>query len=401
MRGPRWVCGAVAATALVLGPMTSASAGDAISLAPVLGAGSAQAVPDSYIVVLRDTATAADVESTIAAAAAAGGTVEHNLRTINGFTGHLPVGALDVVRRAAGVRYVEQDTRASLDLPTAPGSVQDHTTVWGLDRIDQRDLPINRRYHYNDTGRGVTAYVIDTGIRVTHAQFDGRASSGYDFVDDDDDASDCHGHGTHMAGTLGGATYGVAKKVGLVAVRTIDCNGFGDVSDTIAGVDWVIDNAVGPSLITMSVRFNANQTLDDLVKAAFDADIPSAVAAGNFDQSACDESPMREPTANTVAATTSVDSEADFSNDGPCVDIYAPGVGVLSAWNTSDTAIEVLDGTSTASAHVAGAIALLLDKQPHLTAAQVSKLLAQRCTRDRISDLGPGSPNCLLFTKKY
>ena len=256
-----------------------------------------------------------------------------------------------------------------VDAPPAEIDGVDPAQTWGLDRVDQRSLPLNGKYRWNMTGDGVTAYVIDTGIRLTHTQFQGRAVSGYDFYSDDPDASDCHGHGTHVAGTVGGKDYGVAKDVALVAVKVLDCGGFGVVSDAVAAVDWVVANAEGRAVMNMSLHyFEVVQALNDAIANAFDEGILFAAAAANDDADACFDSPSSEPTALTVAASTIIDQEASFSNHGPCVDLYAPGVNIVSAWLSSDTAIATLSGTSMASPHVAGALALVLELKPAASA---------------------------------
>lgn len=239
--------------------------------------------------------------------------------------------------------------------------------TWGLDRIDQRDLPLNSNYHYDYDGSGVTAFVIDTGVRNTHNEFGGRASSGYDFIDNDNDSSDCNGHGTHVAGTIGGSTYGVAKNVNIVGVRVLNCSGSGTNSGVISGINWVKNNAQGPSVANMSLGGGASQALDDAVNAAVAAGISFVVAAGNDNSNACNYSPARAANAVTVGSTTSTDSRSSFSNYGTCLDIYAPGSSITSAWYNSNSATNTISGTSMASPHVAGVAALYLAENPALS----------------------------------
>lgn len=387
--------------ALVSGSLASAQAGDA-PLAPLHAAGPG-AVAGDYIVVLDANSATTRVTAVADAAVAAGATIGNVYTTaIKGFSATLPASALAVVRSAQGVAYVESDVLATLDLPSA--SVVDGTQpnpVWGLDRVDERNRPLNDKYVWNKSGKRVTAYVIDTGVRFTHNEFQGRAVSGPDFYDDDDDSTDCNGHGTHVSGTLGGKTYGVAKDVTIVGIRTISCGGSGAVSDSIAGVDWVTANAEGRSVMNMSLHFGVVQALEDAIEKAFKKGILFSAAAANDDQDACNDSPSGEETAITVAASTINDEEAYFSNHGPCVDIYAPGVDVLSAWYTSDSATATLSGTSMAAPHVAGGIALALEKRPTDSAQQITKLLLRKSSKDKITNPDPGTPNRLLFTKRF
>jgi len=275
-------------------------------------------------------------------------------------------------------------------------SVQARPT-WGLDRIDQRSATGDKTYLYDTTGRGVTAFVLDTGIRSQHSQFGGRVSSGYDFVDGDRVASDCNGHGTHVAGTIGGSTYGAAKGVHYVAVRVMNCEGEGWVSDIIAGLDWVVAHRpAGPSLVNLSLGGDAYPALDQAVERTVAAGIPVVVAAGNSGGDACDESPARAPHAITVAATDASDDRPYWSNYGRCIDLFAPGVGIRSASNTSNSSTEVMSGTSMAAPHVTGVVARYLQAYPVATPAQVSTALLSAATRDKVKDTD-GSPNRMLY----
>lgn len=243
----------------------------------------------------------------------------------------------------------------------------------------------------------MTAFVLDTGIRSQHSQFGGRVSSGYDFVDGDRVASDCNGHGTHVAGTIGGSTYGAAKGVHYVAVRVMNCEGEGWVSDIIAGLDWVVAHRpAGPSLVNLSLGGDAYPALDQAVERTVAAGIPVVVAAGNSGGDACDESPARAPHAITVAATDASDDRPYWSNYGRCIDLFAPGVGIRSASNTSNSSTEVMSGTSMAAPHVTGVVARYLQAYPVATPAQVSTALLSAATRDKVKDTD-GSPNRMLY----
>ncbi|HET7461127.1 MAG TPA: S8 family peptidase [Longimicrobium sp.] len=313
---------------------------------------------------------------------------------LSGFAATLNEGQLNALQHNPNVAFIEAD-----------GVVQASTTLtgatWGLDRIDQRDLPLSTTYTYLNTGAGVTAYIIDTGLRFTHAEVVGRASSGYDAVDGGT-ADDCNGHGTHTAGTVGGLTYGVAKGVSLVAVRVLDCNGSGTTSGVIAGVDWVTANHVSPAVANMSLGGGANTSLDNAVANSIASGVTYAIAAGNGNifgiaQNACNSSPARVASAITVGATDKTDKKASWSNFGTCLDLFAPGVNITSSWYTSDIATNTISGTSMATPHVAGVAALYLQGNPSATPAQVASALVANATTGKVTSAGTGSPNRLLF----
>lgn len=316
---------------------------------------------------------------------------------LNGVLVNASPQQIKALRSDPKVKYIEQDQVMSVT-PMMEANADQPSPTWGIDRIDQRNLPLDSNYHTDYDGSGVTAFVIDTGVLNTHNEFGGRASSGYDFIDNDYDATDCNGHGTHVAGTIGGSTYGVAKNVNVVGVRVLNCSGSGSNSGVIAGINWVKNNASGPAVANMSLGGGASQATDDAVNAAVAAGITFVVAAGNDNSNACNYSPARAADAITVGSTTSNDSRSSFSNYGTCLDIYAPGSSITSSWYTSNSATNTISGTSMASPHVAGVAALYLDENPNLSPAQVTNLLATRATAGKVTDAKTGSPNKLLFS---
>jgi subtilisin family serine protease len=374
-------------------PAAGASGPDS-SLAPLHGVGGAGSIAGHYIVVLDSNSSAAQISTVAATATAAGGTVRYTYsHALRGFSAALPAAALQAVRSAPGVQYVEADGQVTI------ASKQVNPPSWGLDRVDQRSRTLNHKYKYvTSAGAGVTAYIIDTGIRFTHTDFGGRATSGVDEVDGGT-ADDCNGHGTHVAGTTGGTKYGVAKMVSLVAVRVLDCGGSGTWAGVIAGVDWVTANHADPAVANMSIQGGYLQAVNDAITASIADGVTYAIAAGNSGDVACNYSPGSTPNAITVGATDINDAKAGFSNYGTCLDLFAPGVRIVSDWNTSDTATNTLDGTSMSSPHVAGAAALYLGLHSGATPLQVRNAMVGAATSGVLTGIGAGSPNLLLFSK--
>lgn len=354
-----------------------------------------QPIPGRYIVALKASGLSAqsaqDFELTVSSVATdLGVQATLPLRVINGFLAeNVDSAALRQLEGDARVAYVEQDQIVKV-------SATQKNATWGLDRIDQRNRPVNGSYVYNTTAPDVTAYVVDTGIRSDHSEFGGRVVGGVTAIDDGRGSEDCNGHGTHVAGTLGGKTYGVAKGVKLFAVRVLDCAGSGSNSGVIAGVDWITYNHQKPAVANMSLGGGSSQALDDAVRNSISAGVTYAVAAGNENQNACNVSPARVSSALTVAATTRSDSRASFSNYGSCVDIFAPGQDITSAWYTSSTSTNTISGTSMASPHTAGVAALYLQRNPGASPSAVASNLVSVSTKSVVSGTN-GSPNRLLY----
>jgi hypothetical protein len=319
-----------------------------------------------------------------------GYTYRHALR---GFSVRMSEEAAMRMANDPRVDFVEEDGEVT-------ASATQTGATWGLDRIDQRDLPLNSTYNYFATGTGVKAYIIDTGIRATHTQIAGRVISGFTAINDGNGTNDCNGHGTHVSGTVGGTTYGVAKNVTLVAVRVLDCSGSGTNSGVIAGVDWVTsDHSAGQAAVAnMSLGGGASSALDTAVNNSINDGVTYAIAAGNSNTDACTTSPARVANAITVGSTTSSDARSSFSNFGTCLDIFAPGSSITSSWNTSDTATNTISGTSMATPHVAGVAALFLETNPGASTATVRSAIINASTLNHVTGAGSGSPNRLLYS---
>lgn len=382
-------CAVTAATATALLGASSAQAAEPAQ-GTVLGLGAEGTVAGSYIVVLDEQTTSAGQKDL---AEEYGGELSRSYgAALDGFAAD-GLSESEAKRLAAdpAVGAVVANRRFHTT------ATQDNPPSWGLDRVDQEDTAGDSKYTYPDqAGEGVTAYVIDTGVRITHQDFEGRASHGYDAVDNDDTADDGNGHGTHVAATVAGAAHGVAKKADIVAVRVLDDNGSGTTEQVIAGIDWVTENHEGPSVANMSLGGAADPALDAAVQKAIASGVTFAVAAGNESADAGQGSPARVPEALTVASSTEDDAQSDFSNFGTAVDLYAPGSEITSAWNDSDEGTRTISGTSMASPHVAGAAAVYLAGHPDADPAAVASALTDGATADTITNPGTGTPNKLL-----
>lgn len=377
------VVAAVFATAFatVAGPANAAEG-------TIVGAGVEGAVPNSYIVVLdEDSDTRAQ-----SLASEFGGRVGYEYTTLHGFSVELSEKQAKRLAADPDVAYVEQNRTVRV------AETQANPPSWGLDRVDQRALPLNQAYNYTTTASNVHVYVLDTGVRATHQTFGGRVRQGYDFIDNDTTAQDGYGHGSHVAGTIAGSQYGVAKGAAIYPVRVLNNQGSGTTAQVVAGINWITQNAVKPAVANASLGGSGSTAIDTAVRDSVASGVTWVVAAGNSNTNASSFSPARVTQAITVGATTSSDARASYSNYGSVVDLFAPGSTITSAWNTSDTATYTGNGTSFASPHVAGAAALYLSANTTATPAQVQTALVNRATTGVVGNPGSGSPNRLLYT---
>jgi len=347
-----------------------------------------------YIVVFKDSVVEPDAEAAKVVRGHKGRMHHTYTHAVKGFTASLPDAALKALRNDPRVDYIEQDQTFTVNQVVSPAN----QATWGLDRLDQADRPLDSLYYFKSTGSGVNAFIIDTGIRSDHVEFTGRLKPGFNAIADTNGTNDCNGHGTHVAGIVGGTTWGVAKGVSLIPVRVLNCAGSGTSSGVIAGIDWVARSTARPAVANMSLAGGPSASVNAAVAGAVSKGVTMVVAAGNSNADACASSPASEPSAITVGATTSGDAKASYSNYGKCVDIFAPGSSIKSAWNTSATATTTISGTSMATPHVTGVAALALADSPTASPAAVATLLTSNATVNRLTGLGVGSPNLLVFS---
>lgn len=416
MRLPRLLLAAAASVSLA-----ACAGGESDPLARVddgaAAAGVSQVLEGRYLVMLRpgEAPLLSRLDELINGLG--GGTALMALPIINGALLSLTERQAELLAALPGVLHVEQDQILSTR------AITQSNATWGLDRSDQRALPLDQRYTYPDqAGAGVNVYIVDTGIHRTHVDFGGRVVGGRNFASrslldsfpiplplpidlggllggevDPEDFDDCNGHGTHVAGTAAGSTWGIAKRAHLYAVRVLGCGGSGSTSGVIAGVQWVADNHIQPAVANMSLGGGSSEALDTAVREAVNRGVTMVVAAGNDNANACNGSPNRVAEAITVGATDNQDRRSSFSNFGTCNDLFAPGTSITSAWHTGDTATNTISGTSMAAPHVAGAAALILGATPDASPAAVSAALLDQAIAGVISNVGTGSPNRLLY----
>ncbi len=309
---------------------------------------------------------------------------------LNGFAVKASAQSIRMLAKNPDVEWIEADKTIYLS------NLQSNAT-WGLDRIDARK-GLDSSYSWTASGTGAHAYIIDTGLKSTHVEFAGRVGDGFSSVSDGRGTEDCNGHGTHVTGTIGGKNYGVAKDVTVHPVRVFGCSGSTTNSAILAGIDWVVDNAEKPAVVNMSLGGSLSTALNRAVQEMIDAGISVVVAAGNSNANACNSSPAALPAAITVGSTTSTDARSSFSNFGRCLDIFAPGSSILSAWFNSNTATQTISGTSMASPHVAGAVALLYEENPEASPAEITRLLLKQATPNVVTSPGANSSNLLLYS---
>lgn len=377
------VCGSLAA-------LTGAQASTAAPLAP-LATPQAKVVPGRYIVVFDSAQARNDASARIGKR---GGKVNREFKhALKGLSTQLNADQLRDLRSQPGVKYVEPEVIVTASATQSPAT-------WGLDRLDQRNLPLNSSYSYDRDGQGIKTYIVDTGVRSTHSEFAGRMVTGFSAINDGRGTTDCQGHGTHVAGTVAGTVYGVAKKASVVPVRVLDCNGSGTSTSVVSGLDWVTSNhqAGEAAVANMSLGGGASQAIDDAVSRAINDGVTTVVAAGNENTNACNSSPARLAAAITVGATQNNDARASYSNYGTCLDIFAPGSSITSAGISSDSSTATMSGTSMASPHVAGVAALELQAAPSSTPLQVRNNIVAKSTSGLVTGSGTGSPNSLLST---
>jgi subtilisin family serine protease len=363
-----------------------------IATKPTLPVKASKPISGQYIVVFKDDVKDPKGLATQLTKDYSGQLLFSYTKAIKGFAAKIPDIAINGLKKNPNIKFVEQDQTVSAN------TIQTPTGSWGLDRIDQSPLPLDNSYTYNYTGAGVNAYIIDTGIRITHTQFEGRATWDFDanYVSPSCVDTAMHWHGTHVAGTVGGKDYGVAKGVKLHSVRVLDNCGSGTVAGIISGIDWVANNKILPAVTNMSISGGKSDSMNLAVKNLINSGVVVVVAAGNSAYDACQYSPSSEPMAITVGATDKYDEKAGWSNYGTCVDVFAPGVDIYSAWNTNDTSLGSAQGTSMASPHVAGAAALYLEQNPTATPVQVAEAIRSKATTGGLKTILTGSPNILL-----
>ncbi len=377
-------------TATPLTAGTASAAGPEPTPVPLHTA--ANAVPGRYIVTLEKGVDAAKAAQKLGLKASFVYT-----SAMNGFAAPMTPLQLTVARVSPGVKAVEEDGRVqTVPMPSSATGVRAPAASWGLDRIDQRRLPLDNDFTTQGNGAGVTAYILDTGIDYAHPEFGGRARPGFDAMGDGQGGQDCNGHGTHVAGTVAGTTYGVARKADLVSVRVLGCDATGAWSGIIAGMDWVAKNAKQPAVLNGSLGGDRSEAVNSAATALSDAGVLPVIAAGNSAKDACTVSPASAVRVVTVGATDRYDQETSFSNYGRCLTLYAPGQDIVSAKLGGGSV--ALNGTSMAAPHVAGVAALYKGAHPTASPAEVNQFLESSSTKDVVTNIGAGSPNQLLFT---